>query len=66
MLVIVLSVTMVILNGIAYISKSGMGEDPSKARRNLMYIAIGILVALFSVVIINLMRSIGESTLEKI
>ncbi|MDR3168484.1 MAG: hypothetical protein LBU27_01635 [Candidatus Peribacteria bacterium] len=30
-------------------------------RRNLLYIAIGILVSVFSVVIINVMRSIGTS-----
>ncbi|MDR0860052.1 MAG: hypothetical protein LBO09_03570 [Candidatus Peribacteria bacterium] len=66
MLTIVLSVTMIILNGIAYISKTGNGEDPKKLIWNLLYIALGILVALFSVVIINLMRSVGESTLEKI
>ncbi|MDR2189712.1 MAG: hypothetical protein LBP53_00495 [Candidatus Peribacteria bacterium] len=66
MLTIVLSVTMTIINGILYITKSGNGEDPSKARWNLVYIACGILVALFSVVIINLLRSVGESTLKEI
>ncbi|MDR2540335.1 MAG: hypothetical protein LBD11_00730 [Candidatus Peribacteria bacterium] len=66
MLTIVLSVTMIILNGIAYITKTGNGEDPKKLIWNLLYIALGILLALFSVVIINLMRSVGESTLEKI
>jgi hypothetical protein len=67
MLTIVLSVTMTIINGIIYITKSGNGEDPSKARWNLLYIAVGILLALFSVVIINLLRSVGgEQTLGQI
>ena len=66
MLTIVLSVTMTIINGIQYIVKSGNGEDPSKTRMNLVYIVVGILVALFSVVIINVFRSVGESTLKEI
>ena len=65
-LTIVLAVTMVIINGIQYITKSANGEDPSKTRWNLFYLAIGLLLALFSVVIINLFRSVGESTLKTI
>jgi hypothetical protein len=57
---------MIILNGIQYIIKSGSGEDPSKIRMNLYYIAFGIILALLSVVIINLLRSVGESTLKNI
>ena len=66
MLTIVLAVTMIILNGIQYIVKSGNGEDPSKSRNNLIFIVVGIILALFSVVIVNLLRSIGESTLNDI
>lgn len=66
MLTIVLSVTMIILNGIQYIIKSWNGEDPSKSRTNLIYIVVGIILALFSVVIVNLLRSVGESTLKEI
>lgn len=66
MLTIVISVTMIILNGIQYIIKSGNGEDPSKSRENLMYVIVGIILALFSVVIVNLLRSVGESTLKEI
>ena len=66
MLTIVLSVTMTIINGIQYIIKSGNGEDPSKLRMNILYIVIGILVALFSVVIVNLFRSVGETTLKEL
>ena len=57
-MVIVLSVTMVIFNGLQYIWKSGSGEDPKKAQTNLMYVVVGIILALFSVVIINLLRSV--------
>lgn len=66
MLTVVLAVTMVIINGIQYITKSANGEDPSKTRWNLFYLVIGLLLALFSVVIINLFRSIGETTLDGI
>ncbi|MDR2415114.1 MAG: hypothetical protein LBD75_00395 [Candidatus Peribacteria bacterium] len=65
MLTIVLAVTMTIINGILYITKSGNGEDPIKTRWNLLYIAGGILLALFSVVIVNLLRSaLNEETIE--
>jgi hypothetical protein len=65
MLTIVLAVTMTIINGILYITKSGNGEDPSKVRWNLLYVAIGILLALFSVIIVNLLRSaLNEETLN--
>jgi hypothetical protein len=60
-LTIVLSVTMIIFNGMQYIIKSGNGEDPSKIRSNLVYIVVGIMVALFSVVLINLLRSTGTT-----
>ena len=53
---------MIILNGIQYIIKSGSGEDPSKARTNLILIVAGIILALSSVMIINLLRSVGEGT----
>jgi hypothetical protein len=66
MLTITLAVTMTIINGILYITKSGNGEDPRKIRWNLVYIAVGILVALFSVVIVNVLRSVlNEETLEE-
>jgi hypothetical protein len=61
MLTIVLAVTMVIYNGFLYITMTGSGEDPKKAQTNLMYIVIGIIIALFSVVIINLLRSAGTT-----
>jgi flagellar biosynthesis protein FlhB len=66
MITIVLSVTMVIINGILYITKSGSGEDPKSVIHNLLYIAIGIIVALFSVIIVTLFRSVGETTLKEI
>jgi hypothetical protein len=61
MLTIVLAVTMIILNGMQYIIKSGSGEDPSKIRSNLIYVVVGIVLALFSVVLINLLRSAGTT-----
>jgi hypothetical protein len=58
---IVLSVTMIIFNGMQYIIKSGSGEDPKKAQTNLVYIVVGIIIALSSVVLINLFQSAGKT-----
>ena len=66
MLTIVLSVTMIIVNGIQYIIKSGNGEDPADARKNLIYIVVGIILALLSAVLVTLFRSVGESTLQQV
>ncbi|GHW02656.1 hypothetical protein AGMMS50249_4420 [candidate division SR1 bacterium] len=64
-LTIVLSVTMIIINGITYITKSNSGEDPAKSRRNLLYIAIGIVIALMATTIITIFQSAGND-LQKI
>ena len=64
MLTVVLAVTMIIFNGMQYIVKSGSGEDPKKVQMNIVYIIVGIMLALFSVIIINLLRSTGN-TLNK-
>jgi hypothetical protein len=66
MLTIVLAVTMTILNGIQYIVKSGMGEDPKAIQKNLIYVVLGIIIALFSVVIINLLRSTGQTLFNEV
>ena len=61
MLTIVLAVTMIIFNGMQYIIKSGTGEDPKKVQTNLVYVVVGIILALLSVVLINLLRSTGHT-----
>lgn len=54
---VIISVTMIIINWIQYITKSWTWGDPSKQRRNLLYIAIWIIVALTSVSIIQLLKT---------
>lgn len=63
-LTIVLSITMVIYNGIMYIVESAKGGDVKDATKNLWLIVWWILVALLSLGIINLISSITISTLK--
>jgi len=61
---IVLSVTMIIYTGIRYILAAWQEEWEKNARDNLMYIVLGILLALMSYGIITLIESVGFSTLS--
>lgn len=63
-LTIVLSVTMIIYTGIRYILSAGEEEWAKNARQNLLYIVLGILLALMSYGIIILLQSITFSTLS--
>ncbi len=54
----VLGVTMIIYNGILYIVKASKGENPKDILHNILYVGVGILLALFSVLIIRLVASI--------
>lgn len=60
---IVLSITMVIYNGIGYIIESAKWGEVKDATKNIMLIVGWILLALFSLVIINLLRSVTLSSL---
>ena len=60
---IVLSITMVIYNGIGYIIESAKGGEVKNATKNIMLIVWGLLLALLSLVIINLLRSLTLSSL---
>ena len=62
-LTIVLSITMVLYNGVMYIVESAKGGEVKTATKNLGLIVWGILVALLSLWIINLISSITISTL---
>ena len=55
---------MVIYNGVMYIVESANGGEVKEATKNLGLIVAGILVALLSLGIINLISSIGMSTLK--
>lgn len=63
---VVLSITMIIYNGIMYLIKASKGENPKEIITNLVYIIGGVLLALMSVMIIRLVSSIGTSSLQGI
>lgn len=63
-LTIVLSVTMIIYTGIRYILAAWEEEWSKNARQNLLYIVLGIFLALMSYGIIILIESVGFSTLS--
>lgn len=63
---VVLAVTMIIYNGIMYVIKASKGENPKDILNNILYVGVGILLALFSVIIIRFVSSIGTSSLNEI
>lgn len=65
-LTIILSITMVIYNGVMYVVKASKGENPKEIYSNILYIVLGILLGLSSVVIIRLISSIWQTTLTGI
>ncbi|MFA7717181.1 MAG: DUF1634 domain-containing protein [Candidatus Absconditabacterales bacterium] len=60
---IVLSITMVIYNGIMYIVESASGAEKKDTTKNIGYIVGGVLLALMSLGIINLITSLTVSSL---
>jgi hypothetical protein len=58
MLVITLSVTMILYNGIKYIVEIWQWKDSKSLMKNVVYIVVWILVSLFSIIIITLLRSV--------
>jgi len=62
----VLAVTMIIYNGVHYVIKASKGENPKEILNNILYIWVGILLALFSVIIIRLVSSVGSSSFNEI
>lgn len=60
----VLGVTMIIYNGILYVVKASKGENPKDILHNILYVGVGILLALFSVLIIRLVASIWWTGME--
>jgi len=65
-LTIILSITMIIYNGVMYVIKASKGENPKEIYSNILYIVLGILLGLSSVVIIRLISSIWQTTLTGI
>ena len=64
MVTIVISVTMIIICGIRRIIKSGSGADPTEVKGDIIKVIIGILLALFSGVLVTLFRSVGTTTID--
>ena len=60
-LTIALSVTMILYNGMMYIVQTWQWKEWKSLIKNVLLIVVGILVSLFSVVIINLIQSIPNS-----
>lgn len=61
---LVIAITMVIYNWIMFVVKSSKGELAKDSLKNIVYIALWVLLALMSVVIIRLANSVGTTTLD--
>ena len=62
-LVIALSVTMILYNGMMYIIQTWQWKEGKNLAKNIVYIVVWILLSLFSVIIITVLQSISP-TLE--
>ena len=60
-LVVALSVTMILYNGLTYIIQTWQWKEWKDLVKNLVYIVVWILVALFSVTIITVLQSISTT-----
>lgn len=59
----VLAITMIIYNGVMYVIKASKWENPKEILNNMLYVGVGILLALLSVIIIRLVSSIGTGSI---
>ena len=60
-LTITLSVTMILYNGMMYIIKTWQWKEGKDVLKNVAYIVIWILIALFSVIIVRIIESIPNT-----
>lgn len=65
-LVIALSVTMILYNGIMYIVQTWQWQEWKNLMKNVVLIVVGILISLFSVLIIRLIQSIPYTLDEEL
>lgn len=63
-LVVVLSVTMILYHWMSYIIQTGQWKEGKNLVSDIIYIVVGILIALFSVTIITIIQSIWPSIEE--
>lgn len=63
---IVLSITMVIFNAVKYMFEvlSGKDRNSTESKKNLVFVAVWVVVALMSVSIINLVISVPKSSIK--
>lgn len=66
MITITLSITMILYNGMKYIIEVWNGKDGKSLMKNVAFIVIWILVAIFSVTILNLMRSVPKTLQDEL
>ena len=60
-LVITLSVTMILYNGMMYIIQTWQWKEWKSLMKNIIYIVVGILISLFIVIIITLIQSVPRT-----
>lgn len=61
---IVLSITMILFNGVLWIVESSKWWEVKDAKNNLIYIFVGLILALSSVALVNLVSSLWMSSLD--
>ena len=64
--VVALSITMILYNWMVYIIQTWQWKDSKDLTKNIAYIVVWILVALFSVVIITLIQSVPKTIDEEL
>ncbi len=57
---------MVILNGVLYIVKTQKGEHDKDTATNLILVVVGIVLALSSVILVRVMRSVSTTLLNEV
>lgn len=61
LLVVALSVTMILYNGLIYIVQTWQGKEGKSLVKNVVYIVIWIILSLFSVTIITILQSVSKT-----
>lgn len=61
---LVLAITMIIYNWVMFVVKSSKWEAPKDVLKNIIYIIVWVLLALGSLIIINLARSVGSTVIN--
>ena len=64
-LVVALSITMILYNGLKYIIETWQWKESKDLAKNIIYIVVWILIALFSVTIITIMQSVSTTLDEE-